>query len=244
MRVLFLNEVHNNKLKILGKLAASLAHEIRNPLSALKLNLEYLNMSIDNFSKEDAECIQASLDAVERIQTLVDNTLAFSRKPKDDLGTYELNYIAKQAIEMIRSNANRKSIKIVTKFSSQIPKLKFNKDKILQVILNLLSNALEASPTNSQVLISTYFNENNLVVLEIKDEGVGIKEEDKNKIFSDFYTSKDKGTGLGLSVSKGLLKEHGAEVMFESESGEGTKFFIIFPKSLIEDEHDTEAINS
>ncbi len=229
-----MDDIHNNKLKLLGKLAAGLTHEIRNPLSALKLNLEYLNMSIENFSEEDAECIKASMDAVERIQTLVDNTLAFSRKPKDDYGIFTLNYIIKQAVQMVQSTANRKNIKIETSFNSKIPKLKFNKDKILQVVVNLLSNAIEASSKNSNVAISTYFSENNDPVIEVRDEGIGIKEIDKEKVFSDFYTNKENGTGLGLSVCKQLLAEHGASIAFESEHKKGTKFFVVFPKSLIE----------
>ncbi len=228
-------DIQNNKLKILGKLAASLTHEIRNPLSALKLNLEYLNMSIDKFSEEDAECIKASLDAVERIQILIDNTLTFSRNKNQDYGSYALNYIVKQAIEMIQNTAARKSIDISTAFASDLPKLKFNKDKILQVVLNLITNAIEASEINSEIFITTKLNPDGSVILEVKDQGIGIGESDKNKIFNDFYTNKQNGTGLGLSVCKMLLDEIGADIDFTSQINVGTKFFVTFPKSLIEE---------
>ncbi len=228
-------EIQNNKLKILGKLAASLTHEIRNPLSALKLNLQYLNMSIDKFSEEEAECIKASLDAVERIQILVDNTLTFSRNKSQESAAFELNYVVKQAIEMVQNTAARKSIDINTSFSPDIPKLKFNKDKILQVVLNLITNAIEASKTNSEIFISTKLNPDGSVILEVKDHGIGIGENDKSKIFNDFYTNKKNGTGLGLSVCKMLLDEIGADIDFTSEINVGTKFFVTFPKSLIEE---------
>ncbi len=228
-------EIQNNKLKILGKLAASLTHEIRNPLSALKLNLQYLNMSIDKFSEEEAECIKASLDAVERIQILVDNTLTFSRNKSQESAAFELNYVVKQAIEMVQNTAARKSIDINTSFSPDIHKLKFNKDKILQVVLNLITNAIEASKTNSEIFISTKLNPDGSVILEVKDHGIGIGENDKSKIFNDFYTNKKNGTGLGLSVCKMLLDEIGADIDFTSEINVGTKFFVTFPKSLIEE---------
>ncbi len=237
-------EIQNNKLKILGKLAASLTHEIRNPLSALKLNLEYLNMSIDKFSEEDAECIRASLDAVERIQILIDNTLTFSRNKNERYSYHSINYIAKQAIEMIQNTAAGKSIDITTNFEPNIPKLKFNKDKMLQVALNLITNAIEASGKNSEILISTYLTPDNSVVFEVKDQGIGISENDKNKIFTDFYTNKQNGTGLGLSVCKMLLDEIGASIDFSSELNVGTKFFVTFPKSLIEEEYETKNSNS
>ncbi len=228
-------EIQNNKLKILGKLAASLTHEIRNPLSALKLNLQYLNMSINKFSEEEAECIKASLDAVERIQILVDNTLTFSRNKSQESAAFELNYVVKQAIEMVHNTAARKSIDINTSFSPDIPKLKFNKDKILQVVLNLITNAIEASKTNSEIFVSTKLNPDGSVILEVKDHGIGIGENDKSKIFNDFYTNKKNGTGLGLSVCKMLLDEIGADIDFTSEINVGTKFFVTFPKSLIEE---------
>jgi len=228
-------EIQNNKLKILGKLAASLTHEIRNPLSALKLNLQYLNMSINKFSEEEAECIKASLDAVERIQILVDNTLTFSRNKSQESAAFELNYVVKQAIEMVQNTAARKSIDINTSFSPDIPKLKFNKDKILQVVLNLITNAIEASKTNSEIFVSTKLNPDGSVILEVKDHGIGIGENDKSKIFNDFYTNKKNGTGLGLSVCKMLLDEIGADIDFTSEINVGTKFFVTFPKSLIEE---------
>ncbi len=226
-------EVQNNKLQILGKLAASLAHEIRNPLSALKLNLDYLNLSKEQLSSENAECLDACMDSVERIHLLIENTLDFSRKTSRQEAIYTLNDVIKQALAITESEARRHGIRILTEISGRTDYL-VDKNKILQVILNLLTNAIEASEKNSEVFLRLFENEEGLV-LQVEDKGVGIKDEHKEKIFSDFFTSKKHGTGLGLSVCRMLLHEIGAVISFTSSEGKGTVFTVIFPSKISEE---------
>lgn len=223
------NDVQNNKLIILGKLAASLAHEIRNPLSAIKLNLGFLEMSANENERERKESVSSALEAVDRIQYLIESTLEFSRKNVKDTDLYSLNEICEQSIEIIHSSARRKSLEIKSDFTNNLPDLNISKNKTTQIILNLLTNAIEASSRNSQIFIRTYKNKNNdLVFLEVDDSGCGIKDEDKDKIFTDFYTNKKNGTGLGLSVCKMLSEELNASIEFESTEGVGTKFIVKF----------------
>ena len=223
------NDVQNNKLIILGKLAASLAHEIRNPLSAIKLNLGFLEMSANENERETKESVSSALEAVDRIQYLIESTLEFSRKNVKDTDLYSLNEICEQSIEIIHSSARRKSLEIKSDFTNNLPDLNISKNKTTQIILNLLTNAIEASSRNSQIFIRTYKNRNNdLVFLEVDDSGCGIKDEDKDKIFTDFYTNKKNGTGLGLSVCKMLSEELNASIEFESTEGVGTKFIVKF----------------
>ncbi len=224
------NEIQNNKLILLGKLSASLSHEIRNPLAALKLNLNYLKMMQDDFDKEAAESISSSLEAAERIQNLVETTLDFSRRPKKDTGLFSLNNIIEKAVQIMHSNAKRRNIRIELFLQKDLPQINLNKNKILQVILNLLTNAIEASERDGVVNVkSSLSRDKNVVLLEVEDFGVGINEEEKAHIFKDFYTNKSNGTGIGLSVCKMLLDEHKAEFYFHSEEGKGTKFFVELP---------------
>jgi signal transduction histidine kinase len=222
------NEVQNNKLVILGKLAASLAHEIRNPLSAIKLNLSLLEMSVEKYDPDTKESVLSAMEAVERIQYLIESTLEFSRKNVKDTDLYSLNTIAEQSLEIITSAARRKSIEIVTKLSNNLPMVNISKNKTTQVILNLLTNAIEASPRNSKIFLRTYKSGKEKIIMEVEDLGCGIKDEDKVKIFTDFYTNKKNGTGLGLSVCKMLLEEQNAEIDFNSKEGEGTTFTVKF----------------
>lgn len=221
------DKVHDNKLQILGKLAAGLSHEIKNPLSVLKLNLDYLKMSKDKFDEETNECIDASLEAAEIINKLINNTLEFSRKNKSDYDNYQINDIIEKSVQITQSSANKKNIKLKLKLSQELPELYINETKILQVFVNIISNSIEASNNNSTILVNSNLSDN-FVNVEIIDEGYGIDETVKEKIFDEFYTSKESGTGLGLSVCKTLLDEHNAEYRLINNMSKGTTFSIQF----------------
>jgi signal transduction histidine kinase len=120
-------------------------------------------------------------------------------------------------------------IQIECDFQPNIPNIRICKDKLLQVFLNLIYNAIEAKNKEKVIVVKTYLKDNNSLIWEILDSGVGIEESAREKIFSEFYTSKEKGTGLGLNVCKSILDEYNAKIDFESEVNVGTKFFIIFP---------------
>jgi len=216
----------------MGKLSATLAHEIRNPLSALKLNLNYLKMSEEEFDPEVIECLNSCVEAADRIQDLIENTLEFSRTPTKDEKEISINEISIQAVDILTGTAKKKNIGIISELSETIPMVLINKNKILQVFINLITNAIDASDKNSMITLRSYLNSKKDVIFEIEDKGVGISEEAKEKIFTDFYTNKRNGTGLGLSVCKKLLEESKCEISFESEENNGTKFRILFPKII------------
>lgn len=221
------DNVHDNKLKILGKLAASLSHEIKNPLSVLKLNLDYLKMSSEKFDNETNECIDASLEAADIINQLIHNTLEFSRKNKKGFEECNINEIINKAISITKGNANKRNISLEVNMDKNIDNIFVNETNILQVLVNIISNGLEASYNNSKIVINS-FSENNKVCVDIIDEGTGISDEDRTKVFDEFYTQKESGTGLGLSVCKTILSEHGATYSLNNNPGKGTRFRIEF----------------
>ena len=221
------DKVHENKLQILGKLAASLTHEIKNPLSVLKLNLDFLKMSKDNFDQEINECIDASLEAADIINQLIHNTLEFSRRNKDTFEESDLNDIIDKAIVITRGLSNKKNIKFILNFDKTLNTIKVNETSILQVFVNIISNAIEASQTNAKIYINT-FNCDDHICAEVIDEGIGIMDEDKDKIFDEFYTNKENGTGLGLHVCKTILNEHGASFNLTNYNDKGTIFKVNF----------------
>ncbi len=221
------NKRHDNKLQILGKLTASLTHEIKNPLSVIKLNLEYLKMSFDKFDEETKECIESSLEAADLIDKLIYNTLEFSRKSKEDYHLYCINDVIAKSVNIIKGSSNKKNISFVLGLSDNLPKIKINEVKILQVFVNVLSNSIEASPSNSKIYINSIKN-NGKLKIEIIDEGSGISDDKINEIFDDFFTSKEDGTGLGLTVCKEILAEHEAVFELKNNNGKGTIFVIDF----------------
>jgi|YNPMSStandDraft_2_1061718.scaffolds.fasta_scaffold00648_7 signal transduction histidine kinase len=220
-------EVLNNKLQLLGKLAASLAHEIRNPLSIIQLNLRYIEMSKD--FEEIVESVKSCKEAVDRIQRLVENTLDFSRANSLEKKMVNLNEIINKACDIISLKAKMNDIFLLKLLDKNLPLVNVSFNKILQVYLNLMTNSIEAIGKRGRIIVSSrYLCEENVIYSEIIDNGKGILEEDKEKIFQDFFTSKSYGTGLGLGVCKRILEEHQADIGFESVYGEGARFYIKF----------------
>lgn len=223
------DKVHDNKLQILGKLAASLTHEIKNPLSVLKLNLDYLKMSKEKYDEETNECIDASLEAADIINQLIHNTLEFSRKTKDDFEEISLNEIIKKAINITKGLASKRNVSFDLNLNDSIQEITANETNILQVFINIISNGIEASVNNSKIIINTY-QQNGNICAEVIDEGVGICEDDHEKVFEEFYTNKEGGTGLGLSVCKTILQEHEAQYSLTNNETNGTRFNIEFKR--------------
>jgi len=224
-----------NKLEILGKLAASLSHELRNPLSAIKLNLDYMKMGVDELPEEMLESLESCITGVERIEYLIENILSFSRRNRNSSEKICINDVSKIAVSLSQAKASREKITISTEYLDNIVKVEFSKSNLLQVFLNLITNAIEACNGNrGKIFIKTHSSDTTPynVVWAITDNGMGIKDEIKEKIFGDFFTNKETGTGIGLTVCKNLLEEKDAKLEFSSEFGKGTTFRIFFKTEL------------
>jgi signal transduction histidine kinase len=223
--------IQNNKLTIIGKLTASLLHEVRNPLSAIKLNLDYMKMSEKDLSNEIVESINSSLEAFDRINYIIADVLDFTKKTNASHKRISINKVTERALEIIHSTAAKKGI-IVEKFLDEnLPQINAIENKLLQVIINLINNAIEASSIKSKIIIRTGLIENSAlkkIKWEVEDFGCGIKPGDVQKIKQGYFTNKSEGSGVGLMVCKGLLDEMKAEFLFDSVYGKGSKFYIIF----------------
>jgi signal transduction histidine kinase len=237
------DNLQENKLQLIGKLTASVIHEIRNPLSAIKLNLDYLKMIETELPGEAIESIDVCKDALVRIQYLIDNILTFTRRSNQDTSFCSINDITKSAIGIMRYYAERKNVHIKLDLDDDLPKGDYDKSRLLQVFLNLITNAIESCDSNGSINIKTFRENYNYIVWEIEDTGVGISDEDRTKIFQDFFTNKEKGTGLGLSVCRMILQEYRAELDFESKLGEGSKFFIKFNLNHLQGNDDLQNIS-
>jgi signal transduction histidine kinase len=234
---MFEDELQNNKMQIMGKLAATIVHEIRNPLSAIKLNLDFIKLSSGELPAEIDQSVNSCLEAVYRMQRLIENLLGFSRKSINCDEKNSLNSVADIAVSIMQNNARLCGVKIEKFLDPELGDLVFDKNKMLQVALNLITNAIEASGPEGVIKVKSYREMNGSeprYTLEVEDNGSGIKEEDKKKIFGDFFTGKKNGTGLGLSVCKAILGEYGASIDFESSYGVGTRFFVRFNIPIVE----------
>ncbi|MBN1301167.1 MAG: hypothetical protein JW995_08105 [Melioribacteraceae bacterium] len=225
------DSIQNNKLKLLGKLTAGLLHEIRNPLSAIRLNLDLVRYYEKELPGDVNESIDDCLIAMGRIEDLIENLLQYARRSNSELESVSLNELTMNAVHLLSVKASKKNIEIKTNLSEDLPNLLINQNKLLQVLLNLITNAVDACSIKGNVKVSTFISEDadlKTMHWQVEDDGVGISQENQGKIFDDFFTSKPTGTGLGLTVCRSLLEEFGAKLSFKSELGVGTVFTISF----------------
>lgn len=226
--------VQADKLVLLGQLSAGVAHEIRNPLAAVNLNLQMLQR---NINKDDAiaNYVQTALQGVERISRIVEVTLNFSRPAVPDIKGLNLNQLLPTTLELVRSIFKRKEVEVDVDFEDNLPQVQADTKQMQQVFINLITNAADAIKTKGSIAIRTYTEpatrrgEGTFVVVSISDSGCGIPPEDLPKIFNPFFTRKSDGTGLGLPITQRILHNHNGIIDVESTVGKGTTFYVKVP---------------
>ncbi len=213
------------KLTALGRLSAGLAHEIRNPLTSIKVLFQAFK---DNpaLTKEDMKVV---LSATEQMDDLLTRFLRFARSDEFNLSDVYINSVIKQVINLAQFQIKNQSINVVLNLS-KLPPIKADRAMIQQALLNLVLNAIEAMHDGGTLTISSKMG-NGSAVVSIGDTGSGIPEEIKDKIFDPFFTTKGDGTGLGLSIVYNIVSLHNGEISFES-NGKGTTFTLRIPISV------------
>jgi PAS domain S-box-containing protein len=236
--------IHNDRMTTLGEMATGIAHEINQPLNTLSILFDNMLFAA---SKEDAlpksyleKKTQKIYDNIFRIKTIIDHVRVFSRSQEDAIfSSFELNESIKNAVSMISEQFRHKLIELDISVAESLPLSYGNTYQFEQVILNLLINSKDAieeletktgQTIEKKIGISAYQNCKQIIV-EVKDNGIGIKPEELEKIMLPFYTTKEagKGTGLGLSITFGIIKEMKGEISFQSEPNKGTKVTIKLP---------------
>jgi len=226
--------VQADKLVLLGQLSAGVAHEIRNPLAAVNLNLQILKRNIPASSPE-FDYVSTALQGVERITRIVEVTLNFSRPAVPDIQTLNLNTLIPTTLELVASVIKRKDITVELILDDSIPEVAADAKQIQQVFINLITNSADAIKTKGTIVIKSYIEastkrgEGEYVVVSISDSGVGIPPEDLSKIFNPFFTRKADGTGLGLPITQRILHQHSGIIDVESSVGVGTTFYVKLP---------------
>ena len=221
-----------DRLSSLGMMTAGLAHEIRNPLVAIRTFAQLLPERY-----QDREFIdgfhQIAIKEVDRVCGLIDNLLSFARPAPPAISAEDINEIIEDTIRLLESEARGKSVQIHRELAADIAKIYVDKEKIKQVCMNVILNAIQAIVSEGVIGVSTrLFHKNGsapLVQIEVRDSGGGIPEEDFKKIFDPFFTTKKDGSGLGLAISHQIVQEHGGYIVVESKVGKGTTFLIHLP---------------
>ncbi|MCF6268327.1 MAG: ATP-binding protein [Melioribacteraceae bacterium] len=226
LKGLELKLAESEKLAALGKMAAILAHEIKTPLTSIKMNSDILYESLE-LNSDDQTSFQIIKKEIERLNHLVKDVLQFSRKIDVVKTEFNLYSFVEEVFSNMKIKATKKNFRMINKNNDKMLFADF--DKLKQVFINLLENAYEAAADNGQIIISSTISENNIIV-NFEDNGNGINDEIRSKIFEPFYTSKASGTGLGLAVSKKIIEEHNGNIsLLYSEPG-STVFEISIPQ--------------
>lgn len=223
------NLATNEKLAALGRVASGVAHEIRNPLAAMKLKIQMA--ARNEFDKSKLEKTFAVLnEEIARLDNLISKMLDAGKQKKLNFASIAPTDILRERLNFIREKAEANNVKIETQFSESDQKTNADAEKLTQVFDNLLLNALEAMP-NGGVLKIRGFEKNGKIIYEFQDSGAGVSGDEKKKIFEPFFTTKDKGTGLGLAISREIVEAHNGS-LYLSESEKGAKFIVELPKNM------------
>lgn len=224
-----------DRLSSLGLLTAGLAHEIRNPLVAIRTFTQLLPERYDD--AEFREGFQGlALKEVDRICGLINDLLSFARPSKPNVAPENVNEVADNIARILETQAKEKGVSIIREFGEDLPKVWIDREQMKQVFMNLILNAIQAMRDSGSITLATRSVSRSgaepsgeFVQIEIRDTGIGIPEESLQHIFDPFFTSKDEGSGLGLAVSHQIVQEHGGFVTVESSVGKGTAFFVHVP---------------
>ncbi|MBN1348825.1 RsbRD N-terminal domain-containing protein [candidate division KSB1 bacterium] len=222
----------SERLASLGKLAAKVAHEIRNPLSSISLNTELLEDEINNFkngSIEEAKSLLSSImSEIERLVSFTEEYLQFYRLPRQKLERVDLNQLILDLLTFQTHEFAAHKIRVTKELDKKLPDISLDRRQMRQALLNILKNSMEAMPQGGQIAIRTKAVDNR-VELQISDTGCGIEKEHLNDIFELFYSSKNGGTGLGLAIAQQIILGHHGTIACESQPGFGTALTIHLP---------------
>jgi PAS domain S-box-containing protein len=223
--------LHSERLAAIGEMSAKVAHEIKNPLSSISLNTELLHDEINSYNggrtKDADDMIQSIMKEIDRLTEISEEYLQFARFPRLELKPVSVNDMLSKLTTFLKKEMLQRNIILGESYAADLPEVLLDKNQIRQVFLNIFKNSFEAMPEGGRLYISTEVSGDNVAVC-ISDTGAGIAEEDIQKIFDPFYSSKVDGTGLGLALTKKTIEVHGGEMFCESTVGVGTTIHLIF----------------
>ena len=221
-----MNKLNIINLELIGNLAASTAHEIRNPLTGIKGLVKLLSEEYhDKKAQSYFEVIQTEID---RINVIVSELLVLGKPTAHTLKKYNANTIVAEIVPIIHSEANFMNVELSVDYHTEELSISCVKDQLKQVILNLTKNSLQAMPYGGKLSISLDKQSDNCLITVI-DNGVGMQKDQLNQAFKPFFTLKKDGSGLGLTVCKRIIDSYGGKISIKSIPNEGTEVVITLP---------------
>ncbi|MDO5582192.1 MAG: ATP-binding protein [Planctomycetia bacterium] len=217
----------------IAQLAGGLAHEIKNPLSTIRLNMELLEEDLEDLpdspvQKRAREKVETIKRESIRLEDLLNEFLDFARAHRLELSAADPNKEMKEILDFFRPKAKNSGIEIIEFFTSDLPTIRIDKRSFHRAVLNLLLNSLQAMPGGGELLVRTRLCGSE-VAIDLIDTGCGMDHNTIQKIFDPFFSTKQGGSGLGLPTVRKIIEAHGGRIAIQSEPGQGTQFTLTFP---------------
>jgi two-component system sensor histidine kinase HydH len=220
----------SQKFSLVGQIAAGMAHEIKNPLASIKGAIEILGDESTS-AEEKQEFHQIVIKEIRRINRSVSDFLEFARPSRTELERFDLSEAVGDAVRQMNAQAKKQGIAILEEIEGRVY-VSGDREKVHQVLLNLLINALEASKPESSVTVALKRDHAaRRAVITVEDSGTGLAGDDAERAFEPFFSSKPSGTGLGLAVAKSIVERHGGDIALEPAAGGGARATVVLPLS-------------
>ncbi len=223
--------VQVEKLASIGHISTGIAHEIRNPLTSVKLNIQKL-FEKNILSEAEKAYLNISREGIAVIEKFIKELLSFARVSELNLEYFSIEQIIEGSVKMIADLLELKEVKLESYYQAGLPEVQVDADKIRQVILNIIQNSCEAVAKGGKIAIDVTrisIEKESKIKVKISDNGPGIPGKDLKDIFEPFYTTKAQGIGLGLAIALKIIEQHDGSITVKSQMGVGTSFEILIP---------------
>jgi signal transduction histidine kinase len=231
-------KLQGERLAVVGSMAAQVAHEIRNPLGAISLNLDLIGEELNAFTNSNghsaAECqvlLREMRSQVLRIHQVLQDYLRFARMPRSEHAEVSLKGFLEEKLNFVQPLLNQKHVELTRAFDPNLPPVYADPEQLWEALLNLIRNALDAMPAGGNLTVSAQRNGGEALV-SIRDSGRGMTEEEAQNLFVPFFTTKSDGTGLGLAYAQRVISEHGGKIDCATAPGHGSTFSIQLPLAV------------
>lgn len=224
--------LESERLATIGKMAAHVTHEVRNPLSSIALNLELLEEELP--SEGEAHTLFVAIrKEVERLTELTEQYLTVARRRDPKFAIEDLSEVVAEAVEFMSPELKRHDVVVTTDLAPELPAVKLDEGQIRQVMHNLLRNARQAMPSGGALSVTvSASSEPGWVDILVADTGAGMSDETRARLFEPFFTTRNHGTGLGLAISRHIIEAHGGQIRCEPNQPRGTRFVVRLPAGV------------
>jgi len=235
VKALEIEVLHRERLSALGNMAATVAHEVRNPLNAISIGLQRLKREFQSTEDRDqySHLTELMLGEARRLNAIVEQFLSLARPVEIKAEPLPLQEILKELAALEESHARQSNVRIHVIAAPNLPALKADPSHLTQVLLNLMLNGLQAMPHGGTLTLEAKTSNNNFLIA-VTDTGTGIAAENLSRIFDPYFTTKAQGSGLGLAISRRIIEAHGGTITVTSEAGQGCRFEISLPLNCAE----------